>query len=799
MNTKTRLRNGEEMMTTSFPQLIPTKSKEYQLEVDYTPEILFITSFPPRECGIATYSQDLIQALKNKFNHTFSLKVCALESGNASHVYTDEVKFILNTNNPSKYTKLAHAINMDDNIKLVIVQHEFGFFQGEGENAFLQFLYGLNKPSILVFHTVLPQPDDALRAKIRDLAAVCENIVVMTHHSEQILITDYYIKPSKIVVIPHGTHLVPHLNKDILKEKYGLTERKVLSTFGLLSSGKNIETTIEALPSIIKINPEVIFLIIGKTHPSVKSTDGEEYRDKLVSKVTELQLENHVRFINQYVPLQDLLEYLQLTDIYLLTSNDPNQAVSGTFSYAMSCGCPIISTPIPHAKEVLTNGVGIIIDFKNSEQLAENVNLLMGNDALRENFIMNTLQKVVPTAWENSAIAHAILLQKTVENANVTPNLTRIPSSPNRTLGAVFNRMNHSSPKIALQYTLPPINLDHFKKMTTDFGIVHFSKINRPDVGSGYSLDDNTQALIAFCMHYEWSGDKEDVKYIRTYLNFIKYCQQPNGNFLSHVDSKKQFVEQNNNNSLYDANGRAIWALGYFISKRALFPSELIEMADDIIQKALPCPEAMHSIHAIAFSIKGLFYYNLERKSSAITTLIKILTDRLVQKYHHESEPNWLWYEGYLTNCNSIIPEAILYAYLETREPTYKEIAKVSFDFLVSHSFNVDGIKVISDKNWMHKRQKITSQAEQPLEVAYTVLALSRFYSVFNEPYYLRQMDIAFNWFLGNNRLHQIIYNTCTGGCYDGLEDNRVNLNQGAEAMVSYMMARLSIEKYKNE
>ncbi len=337
------------------------------------PEILFITSYPPRVCGIATYSQDLIKALNNKFSNSLSVKVCALESGDVSYSYPEEVKYILKTSLAAGYKKLALDINKDNLIKIVLIQHEFGFFK-EQEQAFLQFLYELSKPVVTEFHTVLPNPGEQLKLKISGIADVCESIIVMTHKSAEILINEYGIPKQKISIIAHGTHLVPHLSKVILKRKYGLTGRRVLTTFGLLSSGKSIETTLEALPNIIKTNPEVVFLIIGKTHPEVVKSEGEVYRESLESLVILNKLANHVIFINQYLPLSDLLEYLQLTDIYLFTSNDPNQAVSGTFVYAMSCACPIISTPIPHAKEVLTSDLGIIFDFGDSQQLARQRN-----------------------------------------------------------------------------------------------------------------------------------------------------------------------------------------------------------------------------------------------------------------------------------------------------------------------------------------------------------------------------------------------------------------------------------------
>ncbi len=782
----------EDVLTTSFEKAIHQTAVGVQKPAVQLPEILFITSYPPRECGIATYSQDLMKAMHNKFRNSFSLKVCALESGKSNHTYPEEVKFTLDTTNSKKYTELTHAINMDKNINLVVVQHEFGFFEPAGKDAFLQFLYTVTKPVVLVFHTVLPKPHELLRANVRNIAAVCESVVVMTRHAAQILNEDYGISAQKIEVIPHGTHLVPHLNRDFLKEKYGLVGRKVLSTFGLLGPGKGIETTLNSMPAIVEKNPEAIFLVIGKTHPGIVAVEGEKYRQLLEEKVADFSLQNHVKFINRYLPLQDLLEYLQLTDVYLFTSKDPNQAVSGTFSYAMSCGCPIISTPIPHAREVLREDTGIIFDFQNSAQLAEGVCRLIGDDDLRMAFSATTLQQMVPTAWENSAIAHAKLLQKV---AGQTNNWDALASNSK----PVTHQALYKTEKISLEYRLPPISLGHLKKMTTDFGMIQFSKINQPDLESGYTLDDNARALIAICMHFEMTGDKTNLKHIQTYLDFIKFCQQPGGDFLNYVDADKKFTAQNNETNLSDSNGRAIWALGFLISKSRFLPSNLVSTAEKVMERALPNIEAMDSPRAMAFAIKGLYFYNLRKKSPRVSAKIKVLADRLAAMFRHESEPNWQWFESYLTYGNSVLPEAMLLAFFETGDQAYKEIAKTAFDFLLSLTFSDGKIRVISNKTWLHKGHEAvpaTLGGEQPIDVAYTILAIYKFDKVFPAENYGRKMATAFDWFLGNNHLNQIIYNPCTGGCYDGLEEKNVNLNQGAESTISYLMARLTVEKF---
>jgi hypothetical protein len=594
-------------------------------------------------------------------------------------------------------------------------------------------------------------------------------MVVMTKNSAGILSQDYGLPEEKISVIAHGTHLVSHLGEKFLKIKYGLKDRKVLTTFGLLSSGKSIETTIDALPAIVKSFPETVFLVIGKTHPEVVENDGEVYRESLEQKVKQLGLQNHVRFVNKYLALPELLEYLQLTDIYLFTTNDPLQAVSGTFVYAMSCACPIISTPIPHARELLTHDTGIIIDFRNPTQLGKNVIKLFNNKSLRKHLSVNSLQKIVSTTWENSAIAHAEIFE------------------------------NLSGGKIKLTYNLPEINLEHLKQMTTTTGIVQFAKLNQPDMDSGYTIDDNARAMIASCMHFKLTGDKEDLKNINTYLAFIRQCIQPSGNFLNYMDKYHQFTYQNKTTNLEDSNGRTIWALGYLISLNEILPAEMISEARAILKKTFPYIGTMHSTRAMAFAIKGLYFYHsvFEHLSSLI--LIKTLSNRLEQMYYHESAKKWEWFEGYLTYANSVLPEAMLYAWLITEEPIYKEIAITSLDFLLTQTFDEKGIKVISNQNWLQKGEQPRGFGEQPIDVAYTIMTLGKFYDVLGVIDYQDKMKIAFNWFLGQNHLHQIVYNPCTGGCYDGLEENNVNLNQGAESTVSYLMARLTMEQYATE
>jgi uncharacterized protein YyaL (SSP411 family) len=344
--------------------------------------------------------------------------------------------------------------------------------------------------------------------------------------------------------------------------------------------------------------------------------------------------------------------------------------------------------------------------------------------------------------------------------------------------------------------TLFPINLTHLKEMTDEFGVIQFAKTVEPDIHSGYTLDDNSRALIAMCQHYEQTKDKNNLHYIETYFNFIKYCLQPEGYFLNYVNRQRAFTDQNRTTNLADANGRAIWALGYAISKSDLLPKKLTTDINSIMRLALHRINTIHSTRAMGFLVKGLYYSNIKWKSRETTLCIIALANKLVQMYRHESEKGWEWFENYFTYANSVLPEALLCAYLETNEEEFKNISKESFDFLLSQIFSDDCIKIISNKGWMQKGEETTHYGEQPADIAYTIMALSKFYDAFGEDTYLHKMEIAFSWFTGNNHLHKALYDPGTGGCYDGVEEKQINPNQGSESTISYLLARSTIGRY---
>jgi len=726
-------------------------------------KIVFLSTFPPTQCGIATYTQDTIKGITDIYGKSITCEICEL-------VDTPKEKptqaFTLNTKNREEYAKVAEEINQDGAVKLVHIQHEFGLFSGNYGDHLLDFLNVIKVPVTYTFHSVIPNPNNELKTFVKLLLSYSNSVFVMTNKSKEILIKDYDINEEIITCVPHGTHIVVYEAPQNAKEKLNIGDRIVLSTFGLLGEGKNIETGLQALPKIVEKAPNALYLIIGKTHPNLIKDGVDTYREKLESIVEELNLQNNVRFINKYLDTDELLEYLKATDIYMFTSKDPNQAVSGTFAYAMSCACPIVASKIPHTKEVLTPDSGILVDIGDVDQFADAAIKLIADENLRNEMGINSFTKMRASSWENAAITHMNTYKNLMENSS------------------------------EIKYSYPEIQLRHIKRLTTELGIIQFSKISIPDLDSGYTLDDNARALIAFCMHYKLTQDKDDLAYILIYLDFIQRCQKPKGDFINYVDQEnREHVEQNAEVNLEDSNARAIWALGTVVSLSDILPEAITKKATRCLLNSLKWTETIQSPRSIGFATKGLYLYHSTIPNLYVAAIINKLNAKLLKNYEDTATEDWKWFENYLTYGNGVLPESMLYAYLITNKPIYKKVALDSLDFLISKTFVNGDFKAISNRSWHHKGSEPQQYGEQPIDVTYTIQTLNAFYDAFKTPEYKKKMRIAFNWFLGKNHLNQIMYNPVSGGGYDGLEKENVNLNQGAESTVCFLTARLLMEK----
>lgn len=732
--------------------------------------MLLMSSYPPRECGLATFTNDVVNFVNLVFGDSLPIEVCALQNHKNQFEYPSEVKYILNVTSIDEYRHLAEKINNRDDIGMICIEHEFGLFGGEYGNYLLSFLLALNKPIATVFHTVLPGPNDKLKKVVQAIIDLSNKIVVLTNKSQEILIRDYGCRESKTMLIPHGTHMVLLNQKEDLKKEFNFSDKIVLSTFGLISENKNIETVLYALPEIIAKHPEVVYLVVGKTHPEVLKKDGENYRNMLIEITRKLQLENNVFFVNEFLELKQLLDYLILSDIYLFASKDPNQAVSGTFAYAMSCGCAIISTPIPHAIEALNTGTGILLDsFDQPEAFRKAIMQLVENKKERMKMGRNGYALTHETTWENIALKYGFLFAEVTESVE------------------------------ALSLNFPPIKLDHVKELTTDYGILQFSNFSQPDLSYGYTLDDNARALIDMVMYHDKSAEPIALKLAAIYLNFITGIQREDGSFDNYKDFNRQLTPQNELVNLEDSNGRALWSLGFTLAHCEKLPLDLVQQAQKAWDKAVVHIHKVGSPRAIAYMLKGLYYYHLVHQEEDVKKSIVQLADKLLNHYHINSDEDWCWYEDYMTYANNVLPEAMLFSFLATGDLKYKKIALVTFDFLLSHYFMKGEFSVISNRGWFVKGSHKNTYGEQPIEVATTIITLHLFYEITGNVKYKEQLKVAFSWFLGNNHLHQIIYNPVNGASYDGLEEKNVNINQGAESTLCFFKVQLIMDAYKTQ
>ncbi|OGL66055.1 hypothetical protein A3B21_02625 [Candidatus Uhrbacteria bacterium RIFCSPLOWO2_01_FULL_47_24] len=738
--------------------------------------IVFLSTFPPRECGIGTFTADLAEAIDEMLAPQVETRVVAMNSDEITHFrYPSKVLFLIQQAKSEDYTYIAERLNEMPHVRVVSIQHEFGIFGGDYGMHLLHFLAALKKPAVITFHTVPSNPSVLMLEVMKKISAQVKGIIVMTNRSQELLVNIYGIEGDKIQVIPHGIHPLPYTQSAEAKSLLNLSQKTILSTFGLLNSGKGIEYVLDALPEVIKQIPNALYLILGKTHPSVLTKEGEAYRNFLMQKVHALGLENHVRFYNKFLPLKDLLQFLQATDVYLATSLDPDHSVSGTLSYALGTGRPVVSTAFAQAKEYITEEVGLLVDFKNPAAYADSLLKMLTDASLREQFGKNAYFRTRNMIWPNVAISYLRFFARMVPGLQIS------------------------------QKALPPIKFSHFFRLTDNFGMFQFAHLTKPSPEFGYTVDDNARALIAAGLYYEQTKKPGVLALIKIYLTFLEYAAGPN--VLAHalVQAPKRLFEnyinadrsfdtmKNNQENLEDANARALYALAR-ISSISAIPKTERARARELFFKGVNCAMQFGSPRAIAFYCKGLAFICEKEKNSELGTILRFYCDRLVKFYSVCSDEQWQWFEEYLTYSNAVLSEALLLSYRATSETRYLEVGKKTLDFLIQQTFEEGMYMAIGQDGWFKKGSRREYFDQQSEDASAMVQGLKAMYDISKDKQYRTFMYQAFYWFLGDNILGQVVYDRTTGGCYDGIGRNYINLNQGAESTISYQLARLAVE-----
>lgn len=345
------------------------------------PRALFLGSYPPRECGIATFTKDVVDAYDRAFR--FSSPVIAVDEPGADvRRYPGEVVGRIAEEERDSYAAAAKFVNACP-AELVNIQHEFGLFGGERGEWLVDFIRSVEKPVVLTLHTILPEPDEAYLRVTRALCEQATKVVALSETGRRLLQETYAVDPQRLEVIHHGVPDVPFQDTNAAKASFGIGQRTVISTFGLISRGKGLEYAIEAMRGVVKRHPETLYLILGETHPVVRRREGESYRESLHAMVREYGLHYNVQLVDKYLDFDEVVSYLSATDIYLTPYLNPAQIVSGTLAYAVGCGKAIVSTPYLYAQELLAHYRGFLCDFRDSASITMWLNMLLDDPSLR--------------------------------------------------------------------------------------------------------------------------------------------------------------------------------------------------------------------------------------------------------------------------------------------------------------------------------------------------------------------------------------------------------------------------------
>jgi glycosyltransferase involved in cell wall biosynthesis len=731
-------------------------------------KIVFVSSYIPRKCGIATYTNDLTQELI-KQGHT--VRIVELKNSVTSPEPNKLVTRRIEQDAKSEYLKAAQELNLDDS-DIIHIQHEFGLFGGADGEYILEMAAMLKKPLFVTFHTILETPTVNQKYIIQELGRISRGTIVMEEIAKDRLVQKYGFNEWTISVILHGVPDIGNINRDDVRKKLKLDKSFTLLISNLISRNKGIEYAIGAMPSISKEIPNAKLVILGETHPVVKLNEGESYRKELEKLVETLEVKKYVTFINEYVSLDKLKEYLASADICITPYLDPQQITSGTLSYAIGAGKASISTPFVYAKNILSEEKGILVPFKDSNAIATAVIDLYSNKGKRSKIEKKANSLRQEMLWKKVALNHSKFYKTVLEKYDQA--LEQVPS-----------------------FIQKKISLEYLEFLTDYVGMMQHTFYSLPERKFGYSTDDNARALVVIAMMSSQLETKKLTSLLVTYSGFLRLAQEESGQFHTFLNFQRLWID---NHAVADPYGKSMWALG--ASLYLLPPSPLTKTLNAMFNISIEQTDNIKDLRTAANTILGLFYYiNVYKgKKDAVASAeekLKKLADFLIFSYEKHSEPNWHWFENTMTYDNFRIPLALFATYLITSRKEYLDVAEKSLAFVKKCNFNNDFgyFDFVGQRGWHSKNGKKANFDQQPLEAASAVETYVFAYQVTKKKEYLIDAHNAFAWFFGKNRNNRMLYNQETKGVYDGLTLTGVNENQGAESIVCFLIAWLSLKK----
>ena len=722
----------------------------------------------PRHCGIATFTTHLADALAPALPGVDTF-VIAMNDAGRRHAYPPQVRFEIAEADSASYRRAADFLNVND-VDVLSVQHEYGIFGGKAGAHVLSLLRDLRMPVVTTLHTVLSSPNPAQRAVMDELARLSDRLVVMSAHGSDLLQRVYGIESDQIDLIPHG---IPHVPVDpSSKDRLGVDGKHVLLTFGLLSRDKGIEYVIEALPTILAVNPDTVYIVLGATHPHVVEHEGEAYRLMLEARAQQLGVAGNLIFHNRFVSQEELVEFLSASDIYITPYLQPGQITSGTLAYSVGAGKAVISTPYVYARELLAEDRGVLVPWRDPQAIATAVIALLGDDERRQALCARAAAYGADMTWPAVARRHVECFARAhAEHARRRRTTFRAQTLAARPAG------------------LPEMTLKHVWALTDDTGILQHAIFNTPRYADGYCLDDNARALLLTVL-LEDVGFEEPAllrKLGARYLAFVSYAFDGTaGRFRNFLSYGRQWMEPCGSE---DSHGRALWALGALIG-RSGDPNRQ-RLAGELFHGACPAVGSFTSPRAWAYALLGIDeYLKAFQGDSAVASRRAEIAGLLFGLFERTSRPDWPWFEESVTYCNGRLAQALIVSGDRMRRPDMVEAGTRALDWLVSLQSSPDRQFAPIGSSGFYVRGALPAAFDQqPVEAAAMVSACLDTYRVSGDQRWLDRARWAFKWFIGENHLQQWLFDPSTGGCRDGLHADRANQNQGAEATLSFLLA----------
>jgi glycosyltransferase involved in cell wall biosynthesis len=727
----------------------------------------------PRQCGIATFTSDLVDALASEFSG-FDCFVLAMNDPGRRHAYPARVRFEIGEGDLASYRRAADFLNVNA-VDVLCLQHEYGIFGGKAGRHVLALLRELRMPIVTTLHTILAEPDPQQRAAMEELTRLSERLVVMSAHGASLLRDVHRVPDRKIDLIPHGIPSVPFASRS--KDQLGVEGKSVILTFGLLSPDKGIEHVIDALPAILERFPETVYIVLGATHPHVRQRSGETYRLMLENRAQRLGVDSSTIFHDRFVSREELSEFLAATDIYVTPYLKPEQTTSGTLAYAVGSGRAVISTPYWYARELLAEGRGVLVPWRDPEAIAREVVDLLGDDAKR-------------LALRRRAAAHGRDMLWPAVARRYVESFERARTEHAQRLRTVFRARTLAERPAEL----PEVNLEHVSLMTDDTGMLQHGSFSVPRYDDGYCLDDNARALLLTVLLEEQGAD--DARVVRAlasrYLAFVSHAFDGGvGRFRNFMSYSRRWLEACGSE---DSHGRALWALGTLVG-RSVDPGRQ-SLGGQLFHAALPAVTGLTSPRAWAYALLGIDeYLRAFEGDSNVQAVRKTLAQRLLDLFRKASTHDWPWFEDRVTYCNARLSQALLASGSRMRNEEMTTAGSRSLEWLAEIQRSEEGYFAPIGSNGFYERGgPRASFDQQPVEACAMVSACLEAQRVTGDSRWAVPARLAFSWFLGQNHVRRSIYDATTGGCRDGLHADRANENQGAESTLSFLLALLEMQ-----